>query len=199
MFFESIKLLDGEFYNLGYYQERVNRTLKQFFPKAKIRLEDFLEATPAKGLFKIRVNYSNKVNDVQTTPYEIKSHRKLKIIGIGKFDYEYKFENRLFFEKRLAENTGFDDLLLTKNNLLTDTTYCNIALRDGKNWFTPKSCLLCGTKRAALLNQGILFETELDMESLNRFSEIAFINAMRDFEKKYTFVLNGKEMILTEI
>ncbi|MCD8539847.1 MAG: aminotransferase class IV [Leadbetterella sp.] len=86
-----------------------------------------------------------------------------------------------------------------KNGHLTDTTYCNVALFDGKEWVTPDTFLLPGTKRAALIHNGMLREIPVTVRDLPGFEALAFINAMRDFEKKYTFVADQNELILAEI
>ena len=54
-----------------------------------------------------------------------------------------------------------DDILIVKNGLLTDTSIANIALYDGNDWYTPLHPLLKGTKRAELLDKGVLKEKEI--------------------------------------
>ena len=52
-----------------------------------------------------------------------------------------------------------------KQGLLTDTSIANIALSDGTHWYTPAHPLLKGTKRAALLEEGILQEKISDRKT----------------------------------
>ena len=73
---------------------------------------------------------------------------------------------RLFFQEHRQKklNSLFqirqdkDDILIVKNGLLTDTSIANIALYDGNDWYTPLHPLLKGTKRAELLDKGVLKE-----------------------------------------
>lgn len=81
--------------------------------------------------------------------------------------------NRLFSERGTC-----DDILIVKHGLLTDTSIANIALFDGTHWYTPRQPLLKGTKRAFLLDEGILMEKELRCEDLPAFSTIRLFNAM---------------------
>ena len=65
-----------------------------------------------------------------------------------------------------------------KNGLLTDTSIANIALYDGNDWCTPLHPLLKGTKRAELLDKGVLKEKEIKKEELSSFSAVRLFNAM---------------------
>lgn len=202
MFFESIKLLNGRIQNLEYHQQRLNRTLEKHFPEEKLSLIEALkkvELANPNGLFKVKVVYSDKIETMEVTAYEIKPHHKLKIVEIEDFDYSFKYLDRIFFEEQLAKNPDFEDIIFSKNGKITDTTYCNIAFYDGEKWFTPNTFLLAGTKRAKLLNEDILTEKAISLNHLSQFQQIAFINAMRDFEKKYTFTYINSEIHLTEI
>ena len=68
-----------------------------------------------------------------------------------------------------------------KQGLLTDTSIANIALSDGTHWYTPAHPLLKGTKRAALLEEGILQEKDIRPEDLPSFSTVRLFNAMIDW------------------
>ncbi|HEY6915657.1 MAG TPA: aminotransferase class IV, partial [Paludibacter sp.] len=68
-----------------------------------------------------------------------------------------------------------------KNGLLTDTSYCNIALYDGQNWFTPRVPLLYGVNRAELLLEEKLIEKDIAVEELKSYEKIALFNAMIEF------------------
>lgn len=202
MFFETIKLLNGELFNLNYHQERLNRTLRYNFPGAeKIDLSCLIPLFSGynKGLHKVRVDYGEQITKISIDPYHIKTHVKMKILDVGNFDYSFKFSDRTFFSSKLSENPDFDDILLTQYGYLTDTTYCNIALFNGLEWFTPNTFLLPGTKRNQLLTDKKITERNITLKDLSTYREICFINAMRDFEKRYTFVLNQDEILLNEL
>jgi 4-amino-4-deoxychorismate lyase len=65
--------------------------------------------------------------------------------------------------------------------LLTDSTYYNVALYNGKDWLTPKSPLLHGTARARLLKKGILKEADIKLKELQSFQKVCLFNALNDF------------------
>lgn len=200
-FFETLKLLNGELCHMDFHLERVQKTQAAFFDDAGFdvnRLYDTLADYP-EGLFKVRVDYDSAITGIRVDLYEIQPHRKLGLVEAGDFDYSFKFSDRDFFRESLERYPDCDDILFLKDGCITDTTYCNVALFDGEEWITPTTFLLPGTKRAALIHSGALRETRVTVNDLGNFEAIAFINAMRDFEKKYSFVTDQNELILAEI
>lgn len=200
-FFETFKLLNGELCHVEFHLERVRKTQAVFFRDANFRVSELYDALTdyPEGLFKVRVDYDSRITGIRADLYEVKPHRKLRLVEAGDFDYSYKFADRGFFRETLDRHPDCDDILFLKDGYLTDTTYCNIALFTGEEWVTPSSFLLPGTKRAALIHSGLLHEASVSLQDLASFEAIAFINAMRDFEKKYTFVRDQNELILAEI
>lgn len=69
-------------------------------------------------------------------------------------------------------------ILIVRNNHLTDTSYTNIALYDGEQWFTPSTPLLCGTMRQRLLDCGLLQEREIMVSDIPKYQYISLFNAM---------------------
>lgn len=80
-----------------------------------------------------------------------------------------------------ARRGAYDDILIVRRHLLTDTSIANIALFDGSHWHTPQHPLLKGTKRAELLDKGILTEKDIRMEELPAYSTVRLFNAMIDW------------------
>lgn len=200
-FFETLKLLNGQLCNMEFHLERVQKTQAAFFSDAEFDVNAVYDALTdyPEGLFKVRVDYASAITGIRVDLYEIQPHRKLGLIETGNFDYSFKFADRDFFRESLNCYPDCDDILFLKDGCITDTTYCNIALFDGEEWITPATFLLPGTKRAALIHSGALREAAVTLRDLPGFEAIAFINAMRDFEKKYTFVTDQNELILAEI
>lgn len=200
-FFETFKLLNSELCNTEFHLERVRKTQAAFFPEGRFDINEVYDALSdyPEGLFKVRVNYDSAITDIRADLYEIQPHRKVGFLDIGDFDYSFKFADRSFFRESLERYPDCDDILFLKDGCLTDTTYCNLALFDGNEWVTPATFLLPGTKRAALIHSGALREASVTLQDLPGFEALAFINAMRDFEKKYTFVRDQNELILAEI
>jgi 4-amino-4-deoxychorismate lyase len=89
--------------------------------------------------------------------------------------------NRRDYQAVSALKGECDDVLLVKNGLLTDTSYCNIALFDGVNWVTPLTPLIQGVTRAQLLEDGKLIAKDIKLEELMNFQKIALFNALNEF------------------
>lgn len=211
-FIETIKLEDGNFKLIDYHNKRLNKTILHFFKKTPaIDIEKFLPLTDAefkKGLFKCRIVYSDKIENIEITPYAKKNIKRLKIVR-SNIDYSFKYENRnniddilhnaisnFLLEKKSFKNKNRSnpknvnnledvnknelaiDILIVKNGLITDTSYSNVILYNGKEWFTPKSFILNGVKRQYLLNTGKIKEIKITLDNLKNFEKISLINAM---------------------
>ena len=188
--FETIKYFNGRLLNLEFHQKRVDRSFSEFFKlKTSLNLSKLLANHPifqglpvGSEIWRIRVDYNKKDTLVKVSPYYKRLIKTLQPLDIGEYTYSHKYANRktlLYFydQKGLA-----DEVLLVRNGLLTDTSYSNIALWDGCNWFTPKSPLLMGTKRNSLLASGRLQEMKLYLKDISNFKVISLINSMLDLE-----------------
>lgn len=133
------------------------------------------------GIYKCRVVYNENIETIEFIPYILKPVRSLKIIR-GDIDYSYKFEDRSSIKELFSKRENCDDILIVKNNLVTDTSYCNIVFyRDG-SWFTPSSPLLNGTKRQKLLDEGIITAEEITIKDIHHYERASLINSMLDLE-----------------
>lgn len=65
-----------------------------------------------------------------------------------------------------AQKGDCDEIIIIKNGLVTDTSFTNIAIYKHGMWLTPKHPLLLGTKRAALLEKGIIQEADITVDDL---------------------------------
>jgi len=194
---ETIKIEDGKIYNIIWHNQRCNRSrLELFNEKKSIKLEDYITHFPQKGLFRCRVVYKKDILLVEYIPY-IKRENKLFKIVSSTIDYSYKYNNRDELNKLKKDNSFYDDIIIEKDGLLTDTTIANIAFCDGEKWITPKKPLLQGTLRAKLLNKKILVEKDIKSDNLKHFSHYALMNAMIGFQiqKNITIYINKKEKI----
>ena len=71
------------------------------------------------------------------------------------------------------------DILIVKNNLVSDTSFSNIAFFDGNNWFTPSLPLLKGTKRELLIYNGLLNVIDIKVTDIKKnFKSFCLINSM---------------------
>ncbi|MDD5185294.1 MAG: aminotransferase class IV [Paludibacter sp.] len=183
-FFESIKLQDGVFYRLELHQERVNKTFKTHFPDKKpidLVKNIYLSTIPQTGIYKCRIVYDSSVQSLEYTPYVRREIRSLKLVDTDMESKAYKMEDRTGLNAVFAQRGDCDDVLLVKNGFLTDTSYSNIALFDGKQWFTPRTPLLYGVNRAGLLTEGKIIEKDIKTEELMNFQSLTLFNALIEF------------------
>ncbi|MFT3754225.1 MAG: aminotransferase class IV [Paludibacter sp.] len=136
---------------------------------------------PQEGTYKCRVVYDNVVGLLKIVPYSRREIHSLKLVETELESRPYKLEDRTGFNAAFAQRGDCDDVLLVKNGLLTDTSYCNVALYDGKNWYTPRIPLLFGVNRAELLAAEKLIEKDIAASELKTYQKIALFNAMIEF------------------
>ena len=177
--FETVKIKDGKIFNLDWHNQRFNRTQKELFlNNMPFDLSEFISPPPV-GLYRCKIIYTNnKILSVDYFPYEAKKIKTLKVIQ-SQLDYEYKYTNRSMFEELLKD---YNEILIEKDGLLTDTTIANIAFLEGDKWITPKRPLLKGTTRARLIEEGFLQERDIKKEVLKNYSNFALMNAMIGFQ-----------------
>lgn len=183
-FIESIKLQDGNIFRLQLHQERINRIFDVFFPEDKkiILLNVFKNlSVPQKGTFKVRIIFDSEIRNLEFVPYQLPHIKTLKVIETNIETTFYKSTQRDYIQAVFANKEECDDVLMVKNGLITDTSYCNVALYDGKYWFTPKAPIIYGTQRTNLLNNALIIEKDIGIHQLGNFQTICLFNAMIEF------------------
>ena len=168
--------------NLINHQDRVDRTFRQFYPGFPVPdlalcIQPSNEIAP---ISKIRFLYNHNQFEYTCTPYEIKPIRSIKSVRSNTIDYAFKYEDRSGLKQLYNQRGSCDDIIIIKDDLVTDTYYANVALFDGKFWYTPDKPLLRGTRRQQLIELGDLKEARIEMNLLRSFEKISLINAMLD-------------------
>lgn len=182
---ESIKLLDGNFCNLFYHEQRMLRSLHTLFGyEEDFHLERFLMELdiPTRGLYKCRLVYDDVTREVEFIPYQIRPVNSLMIVEHDRISYEFKYKDRKTIDKLCTLKKDCDDILIVKRGLVTDSSYANIVFRRGKEWFTPWSALLKGTQRQKLIDSNKLIQEEITMKDIRSFDTFKLINALLEFE-----------------
>ncbi|HEY9045252.1 MAG TPA: aminotransferase class IV [Ohtaekwangia sp.] len=190
---ESIKLLDGKYYNLSHHEQRMNRSLKSLCGSHDyVDLEEFLSNIdkPEQGLFKCRIVYDEISREVEFHPYEYKKIRSLRIVEHDRIHYEFKYTDRKLINRLYDLRKDCDDILIVKRGFITDSSYSNIVFRKNKHWVTPWSALLKGTQRQKLLEQNIIEEDDIRIEDIRSFQSFKLINAMFEFDGEEIDVSN---------
>jgi 4-amino-4-deoxychorismate lyase len=182
---ESIKLLDGTFYNLSHHEQRMNRSLKSLCGvHDHVDLEVLLSKvdTPAHGLFKCRIVYDDTSREIEFNPYQYKKIQSLRVVEHDRINYEFKYTDRKLINRLYELRKDCDDILIVRRGFVTDSSYSNIVFRKENHWVTPWSALLKGTQRQKLLEQNIIQEDDIRVEDIQTFQSFKLINAMFEFD-----------------
>lgn len=183
---ESIKLKDGNFLNLEYHQNRMNRSMVEWYPEAAVIPLASAISVPAdcaSGVYKVRVLYRETIEKIEITPYLFRSVKSLKIVHHETIDYHLKYTDRQILQELYARRGICDDIIIVKNGLVTDSFAANLLFFDGKKWITPTTPLLKGTQRQFLLDRGIISEQEIREDEVKTYQKVGLINAMIDFDE----------------
>lgn len=185
LFIESIKLVNGNFCNLFYHEQRMLRSLESLCGvEEDFNLEEFLKSMeyPTQGLFKTRIIYDDLTKQVEFVPYEVRPVTTLKIVEHDRISYDYKFTDRKQIDKLFEKREDCDDILIVKKGKITDASYANIVFKKGNQWITPWSALLKGTMRQKLIDNNTITPEDISVEELSSFTSFKLINAMLEFD-----------------
>jgi len=178
---ETIKIEDGKVCNIEWHNRRLHKSiLALFHQKSSIELQKYILPPTKKGLFRCRILYDTQIKAIEYFSYYPKEFKSFQILQ-SQLDYSYKYSNRSELNQLLKESYA-DEIIIEKDNLLTDTSIANIAFYDGKSWLTPKKPLLEGTTRARLINEGFLKLHDIKKEDIKNYSHFALMNAMIGFQ-----------------
>jgi len=181
-FIETIKIVDGEIFNLEYHQKRYKSVLEALDVKETHNLEDFINP-PEWGLYRCLLVYD--IGNIEVTFHEYKKREisTLKLIFENDIEYAHKSTSREDINALFDKREEGDDILIIKDLFVTDTSIANIAFQTSSGeWVTPKNPLLKGTTRARLLDEGKITEVDIKVHELRSFSKVALLNAMIDFD-----------------
>jgi 4-amino-4-deoxychorismate lyase len=179
---ETLKIENGNIRNVSFHNERMSRSLYGIYGIRKdpelekiIKVPEFAVA----GTYKCRVVYDDKSVRIEFLPYVIRPVRSLKLIINEDICYPYKYTARDKIDRLMEMRGDCDDILIIKKNMVTDSSFSNVVFRDlHGNWVTPSTYLLAGTRRASLIDQGVISETDISCNDIEKYSELKLINAM---------------------
>ncbi|MDM5263906.1 aminotransferase class IV family protein [Sulfurovum sp. XTW-4] len=178
---ETIRIEEGKIHNLGYHQQRCDKSRQLLFNSHDILdLSSYIDA-PKSGLYRCRILYAEHLHSIEYIPYTPKEIQSLRIVS-SEIEYSLKYANRDALNALLESNKDVDEVIIEKKGYLTDTTISNIAFLDGEQWITPAKPLLEGTMRAKLIDEGFLHPKQITKEDLKNYSQVALMNAMIGFK-----------------
>jgi 4-amino-4-deoxychorismate lyase len=191
-FIESIKIEDQEIFLLEFHQKRVDQTFAHFGKEGSIDIAKIYKHLEhdEDGLYKLRIVYDlDKKVRTQMIPYAIPQIEDFQLIENNIYDYSFKFEDRKELEKMKMKSKA-EEIIIVKNNHITDTSFTNLLFLKGKDWFTPSSYLLNGVQRQNLLKHKKIKETEITLQNIKQFTHFQLINALNDFDENFIYPLD---------
>jgi len=184
-FFETIKCEDGKLFNLKWHNFRFNRARKEHFGNSsEIDLSEIITIPESckKGLFRCRVIYSKTIDKIEFIQHQYRRIESLKLIEDNGIDYRFKFLDREKLNKLFEKRGDFDDILIVKNGIISDSSIANCIFYDGQKWWTPDSPLLHGTQRAKLISEAKIKTCKITPATISKYKKVGLINAMWDLE-----------------
>lgn len=182
---ETIRIRNGRVCNIKYHNDRCNKSRKLLFGSSnEIDLRRLIDTSKAKSEeVKCRITYDDEVRTVEYEHYILRPIHSLAFVEVGEYEYEFKYADRSKLNQLFDNRGDKDDILLTKNGFITDTSYANVALLKNDIWYTPKHPLLNGSCRARLLEKGMILESEIHVDQFNEYEAIAIFNSMIPFKR----------------
>ena len=183
--FETIKCKNGKLFNLEEHSFRFNKARKECFGVSdKISLSNIIEIPEhcKTGLFRCRVVYAETIEKIEFVPHQFRQIKSLKLVETNKIGYNFKYSNREKLQGLFEQRGNCDDIIILKNNFVTDSSTANLVFYDGQKWWTPDTPLLQGTQRAKLIRSNKIFVCKITKDKISDFKKVGLINAMWDFE-----------------
>jgi len=179
---ESIKVENGVLCNISFHNDRMKRSVSKVFGLSFIADLEKLIRIPAdaqKGIYKCRVGYDTDIKKIEFLPYSVRPVSSLNIVFDDNISYDFKYSDRESINDLMEKRGNCDDIIIIKNGFVTDSSYANIVFRDiSGNWITPSTYLLPGTRRAYLLQNGLIKEEKISYRDISNYNEVKLINAM---------------------
>ena len=199
LFLETICIHDGHPLHLEWHQRRVDATLTHFYPAASIDeitfpLTEILSSCeiPSNGKYRCRVVYDINSISVELFPYKPRPVHSLRLIEApAGYDYRFKFADRKVLEELFAQRGTADDILMTRNGWITDTSTANIAFRKADRWYSPSMPLLAGTTWKRLVASDVLIPRPIHQKDIVRYEAFKIFNAMNDWDATVELPINS--------
>ncbi|PWJ57646.1 4-amino-4-deoxychorismate lyase [Dyadobacter jejuensis] len=191
--FETICVENRQIRNQSYHQARINRTQQALWGGIKtidlgqITIPDHI----TKERHKLRISYDQHIQQITWQLHHPRPIGQVKKVYAQGIDYRYKYEDRRGLEALFALREQADEIIIVQDGLLTDSFYGNLVLGDGTTWHTPANCLLPGTQRAYLIDQGVITPQIIREEQIQSYPLLRIINALNDWEHAPTIPLQS--------
>lgn len=190
--FETIAIINGVPQNLSYHYQRMIKglfflsdTVSNFcFDDFQKKIESAIKINSLDNkLLRCKVIYDKYLNmDIQFFCYTPKTIKTFKII-CADIEYSYKYLDRTQLDNLLLKKGVCDEIIIVKNNCISDCTIGNLLLLKNNCWYTPDTPLLKGTQRQLLLDNNCIYKKTITLDTIFTFEKIMMINALNAFDK----------------
>ena len=190
---ESIRIENRVLQNIELHNNRFNAArLALFGLGSPIKLENTIEIPANINMqrYKCRVLSNGKTLQVEINPYQQRKIKTLKVVHCNNIEYSHKTTNRTLLDQAFALRQGYDDIIIIKNDKVTDAWAANLIFFDGNTWVTPTRPLLKGIQREFLLSTGQIIEKNIHYTDIKNFEKVKLINAMIDFDRSPEIEVN---------
>jgi 4-amino-4-deoxychorismate lyase len=183
-FIESICLRDGHFQLLELHEKRMHRALSSVGHSATIQLERLLkqQSKPVTGWWKCRIEYDENGREISFEKYQPRTVSSLRIVKDDTISYSHKFTDRSHLKRLFDLRKDCDDVIICKNDRVTDSYYANLVFKKENKWYAPDSYLLPGVMREKLLNDQTVSLTKVTLSNIHTFEKVKLINALLGFD-----------------
>jgi 4-amino-4-deoxychorismate lyase len=184
-FIETICFEQGAFQRIDLHNMRCNQTRNRFFgslPPLDLALFLSVPDHLKEEKIKCTVTYDEEIRTIEYVSYQIRPVNSLKMVYDDTIDYSFKYADRTKLSSFFQLRGQFDDILIIKNGLITDTCYANIIFFSNSKWYSPKKPLLHGTRVESYIREKRVTSALLRPKDLSQFSEARIINAMISIE-----------------
>ncbi|PID88792.1 MAG: 4-amino-4-deoxychorismate lyase [Bacteroidia bacterium] len=192
---ESIRIEQGEVQLLHYHQRRMDASAQALWHTAAPSLQHCVEAMslPAQGVYKWRLTYNDKgIQTSELMPYQPKSIHSLQLAQADALEYGFKYADRSAIMHLWGQRGVCDDILISKQGYITDSSYCNVVLRHVSGvWHTPNTCLLKGVMRQYLIDTNTIAEVNIKISDLVKYTKVRLVNAMMPWRRCIEMDINA--------
>ncbi len=184
-FLETIAVSEGHYRNLSYHNKRYTATIQRFYNSyPEQSLGDLLPPPPkSNGLLRCRVTYNLKQLNIEFLPYATKEINNLQCINNNDITYDLKYSDRTKLNQLLSQRGLSDEILIIKDNLITDLSIANILFKTNNRIITPNRPLLLGTSLLRMIDQGVVYPMQIGPSDLKHLDGWQPLNAMRPFNE----------------
>lgn len=182
-FLESIHVKQGVAELISYHQARYNACMQYHFPNApKANLSELLKHAPAtEQTYKLRIEYSHKIEKIEFIPYQTRCIESLKLIEVEDLKYDWKYADRSHIDS-LQTKIANQEIIIVQNCLVTDSSYSNLVFERKGKLYTPRKPLLYGVRREKLIQTGKIHLTDISASEISSYEFVYLINGLLSLE-----------------